>query len=105
MNLGRLIEELEKMPQEGIVSHGFHNPHSYRGYYAELAFEPKENAKVSEMLSCAKEAMGSTYTGWKGGNYEMGEYSDCYITEEGSGGGDMIGMTIINLWKEQLKGK
>ena len=102
INLAELIEELEKLPQDKFVSHGFHNPHSYRGYYQELAFEPKKDAKISGMLACAKDALGSTYTGWKGGEFTMKEWTECYITEEGSGGGDRIGQTIINLWKNEL---
>lgn len=72
MKLGDLITLLEKFPADKKVSQGFGNPHSWRGAYAELAFEPIGETTVGEMLAAAKEAVGQTYTGWKGGDFTMG---------------------------------
>jgi hypothetical protein len=41
MYLTNLIAFLEKYDPAQVVPVGFHRPHSYRGYYDQLAFEPK----------------------------------------------------------------
>jgi len=40
MMLSDIIETLEKYDPATIVPLGFGEPHSYRGYYDQLAFEP-----------------------------------------------------------------
>lgn len=84
MTLGELIKILEELPQDAVVPRGFHNPHSWRGIYAELAFEPKEKVRISEMLADAKSAVGTIYEGWKGGDFPMGEYTEVHISERGT---------------------
>lgn len=71
MKLKHVIEMLEKFPSDRQVANGFGNPHSWRGSYDELAFEPVENATVGRMLEDAKSAVGATYEGWKGGEFLM----------------------------------
>lgn len=86
ITLGNLIEWLEQQDQNLVVKDGFGSPHSDRGDYSELAFAPVETATIADMLAHAKSAVGNTYTGWKGGNYEMGEYTNVYIGEYGDCG-------------------
>lgn len=43
--LKELIEQLEKMPSDRIIPFGFGKPMSYRGYYAQLAFDPVEKCQ------------------------------------------------------------
>ena len=71
MNLNQLITRLELEPQEKVITNGFGKAHSYRGYYDQIAFEPKKNVTVGEMLNEAKKANGNVYYGWKGGEYLM----------------------------------
>lgn len=71
MKLKDLIALLEKFPADKRVAHGFGNPHSWRGSYDELAFEPVDDTTVGEMLAEARSAIGQTYDGWKGGDYLM----------------------------------
>lgn len=71
MTLSEYIKLLEKYPSEQIVSKGLGNPHSWRGIYAELAFEPVENTTIGEMLEAAKSALNKTMTGYKGGDFLM----------------------------------
>jgi hypothetical protein len=85
MNLGEYISYLETKDLDTAVKLGLGNPHSWRGIYAELAFEPVENTTVGKMLEEAKSVIGITYTGWKGGDYMMSletkvniEYEGCY---------------------------
>lgn len=102
MNLGQLIKNLENLPQGGVIPFGFGKPMSYRGSYDQLAFEPVENALVSEMLEHARSAKGATFVGYKGGNYKMGDYSYCYIDNYGDCSGNEIGFTLIDMWRLHL---
>lgn len=94
MTLGNLIAYLEKEDPTKVVPLGFHRPHSYRGYYDQLAFEPMENVTVGQMLADASSALGRTYQGYKGGSYRMGEYTDVWLSEYGSCG-EMIGPVLL----------
>ena len=94
MTLGELIEALEKADQSLVVPIGFCNPHSYRGYYDELAFEPMENVSVASMLAAAKSALGETYRGWKGGDFRMDKYTPVWLSREGEGDMELTGETI-----------
>jgi hypothetical protein len=90
MNLGELITALEAADPDLVLPHGFTNPHSYRGHYIELAFEPAYNVTVADMLADARSAVGTTYTGWNGSEFTMDKYSDCYLSEEGCASGEEI---------------
>lgn len=94
MVLKELIEFLESQPADKVVPIGFSRPHSYRGYYECLAFQPKENVTCGEMLEDAKSALGKTFEGYKGGEYVMGEYTDVYIAEHGNTG-EQIGPILM----------
>ncbi|MDP2652088.1 MAG: hypothetical protein Q8O94_03050 [bacterium] len=95
MILRELIEFLEKQDLEQVVPLGFTSPHSYRGTYRELAFEPAPQVKIKEMLKDARSAVGSTYSGWKGGEYTMEEISDVYLAKRGECG-EEIGTILLN---------
>ena len=89
---------------DGVIKHGFGQPNSYRGYYYDVAFEPKENVKLSEMLRYAESALGEEFEGWKGGYYKMEEDSDVWIAEWGkTEGATYIGETLIKYWEDDLK--
>lgn len=84
--LGEVIDHLSALPADQVVDHGFNNPHSYRGYYDQLAFEPCENTTVGAMLACAEAALGGTFQGYKGGDYTMDRDTDCWLARYGSTG-------------------
>lgn len=86
ITLGKLIEVLESVEPSQQVPLGFHNPHSYRGYYHCLGFEPLEETTVGEMLDCCKKANGEIFYGWKGGEYKMSLDTECYLSEIGDVG-------------------
>lgn len=48
MTLGQLIEILESMPADTEIR-GLNCPHSYRGYYYDLAFEPTEGTVMERL--------------------------------------------------------
>ncbi len=69
MTLGQYINALEKADPIQEISCGLGNPHSWRGNYSEIAFEPIGKTTVRSMLSEAKECVGKTFEGYKGGRY------------------------------------
>lgn len=86
MTLGQLIEELEAEPGEREVI-GFGQPHSYRGFYTDLSFEPVESKlTASELLRVAQSCMGRVFEGYKGGDFLMGENTPLWMAEYGSTG-------------------
>ena len=94
MTLDQLITALEAAPPDLRVPLGFTSPHSYRGYYTDLAFEPEEDTSVWQMLDCAKSALGQTFRGYKGGEYTMSGYTDVWLAFYGSSG-ETIGPVLL----------
>lgn len=82
-SLGELIDALKVEDSAKRVRVGFGNPHSWRGDYCELAFEPVTDTTVGQMLAAAESAMGATYEGWKGGDFTMGEDTRVWLAIEG----------------------
>jgi hypothetical protein len=103
MELIELITTLEAADPDLVLPDGFTNPHSYRGFYEQLAFEPAENVRVGDMLADAKRALGTVYEGWKGGDFLMDEYTECWLAEEGHGGGETLGPVLVRLMLERGK--
>ena len=95
MGLQELIDALAAADQEHVAPLGFAQPRSWRGSYSELAFEPAEAVTVASMLKHAKSALGANFTGYKGGEYTMHEYTDCYIDKYGHSSGDKIGPVLV----------
>lgn len=93
--LSKIIELLEKEDPNRILPIGFHKPHSYRGYYEDLAFEVATDISVGTMLELCRESVGKTFYGYKGGEYVMNEYTDCWIAEYGRSNGQSIGSLLM----------
>lgn len=93
MTLGKLISALGQISAERIT-HGFGFLHSYRGYYADLAFDPEDSpiGNVGDLLALCKNAMGKVFTGYKGGDFLMGETTPLWISEYGA-----TGLRLIDL--------
>lgn len=62
---------------------GIGEPNSYRGGYSSVAFAPVSGITLAEMIDNVNSAIGSTYSGFKGGHYTMSEDSYCYIAHFG----------------------
>lgn len=95
MILKDLIEELEKHPKDTVLRNGFGKPMSYIGDYYQLAFKPENNVSIGYMLENAKSALGQTFTGYKGGDFEMDEHTDCYLADYGCTG-EAIGNLLLS---------
>ncbi|MFC8723688.1 hypothetical protein, partial [Streptomyces bacillaris] len=95
MTLDELINALYEQDRALVLPRGFNTPHSYRGFYDEIAFEPTENVTVGEMLADALSARGETYTGYKGGEYTMTRHTPCWLALQGSSGGEEITSELL----------
>lgn len=83
MTLGKMIAALEKLAEDDEIE-GICEPHSYRGYYSDLAFEPIEGKmKVSDALAMCRGAMGQVFTGYKGGDFVMGALTPVWMASYG----------------------
>lgn len=89
MTLNEVIETLKRFPKDFVFERGFECPHSYRGYYDQLAFEPAENVRLGLMLDLAQRALGQTYEGYKGGSYTMDGETECWLANYGSCGEEL----------------
>jgi len=78
--LGELVALLERMDPEAVLPIGFRGPHSWRGDYHEVAFEPAPDVKVSDMLADVRSAIGATFIGWRGGVFAMTEWSTVHLS-------------------------
>lgn len=86
MTLGKLIDCLSAIPDTEEVPN-ICSPHSYRGYYSDLAFEQHEGVRrVSELLDECRAAMGEVFIGYKGGEFIMGRNTPVWIAEYGCTG-------------------
>jgi len=101
-NLEQLISRLEAIPNKNAtVRWGFGEPHCSRGDYSEVAFDPAQNVTIQSMLDHARSALGSTYEGWKGGEFTMHAYTECWIEKHGNWDGNGISDYLINYWEEE----
>lgn len=105
LTLGGLIAALEiENPALPIVLDNGMEPgdfDSYRGYYSDLSIEPGANPiTVGEMLTKAKAALGATFTGYKGGDFVMGEGTPLWASEYGCASG--IAVTGVVLHPEKV---
>jgi hypothetical protein len=84
MRLGEVIAMLERADKNLVLLWGFGAPHSYRGYYDQLAFTPQTGCAVESMLKHALSAKGCTFHGYKGGEYLMDSSTPVWIANHGS---------------------
>lgn len=67
--------------------------HSYRGYYQDVAMtyiDDGDHMDVGILLKKIENAIGASYTGWKGGDFDMDENSKLWFSEEGRSEGFQI---------------
>lgn len=87
LTLGGLITTLESMLPSELVP-DLHSPHSYRGYYCDLAFKCSEDKRtVSSLLAECRGCMGKVFEGYKGGDFMMGASTPIWISTYGSASG------------------
>lgn len=105
LTLGKLIEILEEVPEDYVIviddsklAPG--DVMSYRGYYSDLSFdrqyEPRKVGGPGGFLGELKEALNSTFEGYKGGDFYMDEGTPLWISEYGTSEGLAIMDLTIN---------
>lgn len=97
MTLRELQRALEVLPKDLVFDHGFAKPHSYRGNYEYLGLEPAKNVTVESMLDTLEEADGSTYTGYKGGEFTMHGKIPVYLAHYGNCGSEIVGIALVDI--------
>jgi len=95
LTLGGLPALLEDAPPDANVVFDFGGsptqPHSYRRYYSDLAFEPTDgDVTVSRLREGLSNCLGRTFEGWKGGDYTMKEDTPLWAAHEGCTGRAMV---------------
>lgn len=93
--LRRLITLLVFIPETNLIEK-LTKPHSYRGYYSDLAFERVEGETMTAgaLLSMCKECMDKTFEGYKGGDFVMDEKTPIWISQYGSTGVKIIDLDV-----------
>ena len=97
MILEELVDWLSEQDPNLVVKRGFSSFHSDRGYYENLAFHPEAEAKIEDMLKSAQSAVGAICMGWKGGEYQMDEFTEVFIGEYGTCG-EAITSYTFDFW-------
>lgn len=83
MTLAKMIARLKELPPEMPIEN-LKNPHSYRGYYSDLAFERGDGqTTVGEFLKLVEGCLGGTFIGWKGGEFKMDKHTPVFIASQG----------------------
>ena len=93
MTLGKLIKRFGELPA-GLMIDSL-GPHSYRGYYCDLALEPYRLASrqtVADTLNMLKDCVGREFEGYKGGEYVMDENTPVWIASYGCCGERIMGV-------------
>lgn len=98
--LDELISWLASQPVDATVRDGFGSPHSDRGDYSNVAFDPVPVTTFGEMLNHARSALDREFSGYKGGEYVMHGYVDALIGQYGSCG-ENITDTHFKYWEGQ----
>lgn len=100
MTLGKLLNQLSKADPNVLVQYkdgkAPGEPHSYRGYYEDLAFQDQNEITVAELIAVLKGCDGKTYDGYKGGDYVMGRDSPLWRAWKGDCGVAISGVKIAD---------
>lgn len=99
VTLGDLIKGLAGLDQAAPITdgdgRGLGDFDSYRGYYADLAIEPADAVgTVGDLLAKARAALGETFTGYKGGDFTMGEEAPLWIASYGCCGPALVSISV-----------
>jgi hypothetical protein len=69
---------------------------SYRGYYSDLSFNLGDEIPAVDFLKQCEAALGATYSGYKGGDYQMHEDTSLWRAEYGNTGEAIIDAEIVD---------
>lgn len=82
MILKEFKDYIESFPQGTEFEYGISKPFSWRGVYAEVAFEMLEQSMTrEEILENINLAYTETFYGYKGGDFTYDDYTDIHFEE------------------------
>lgn len=105
VGLGDIAEAFTAIDPDTVLPIGLTDPHSYRGYYHELAVELSGPTRAGDIAAMLKDCIGRTFEGYKGGDFTMHTHSDVYIAQYGYSGGDRIGPVLLHFLTHQTPQK
>lgn len=102
LTLGKAIETLSKFKPEAKVRFDWNqsfpdNPHSYRGYYSDLALKMGDiPCMVKEFKLMLEESLGKTFEGYKGGDFKMSDSTPLWCAQYGDCGRAIMGLFQVD---------
>ena len=94
--LGELLDGLRQADPEGLVY--LTDPHSYRGYYSDLALEPTTTPiKVNQLIDQLEAVIDTELTGYKGGEFLMLADTPVWVSHYGTTGSALVGFNPTTL--------
>jgi len=91
ISLGELVAHLESANPDAVVKFedgSFPGDFaSYRGYYRFVAIDHGPECTVAQFLPKAREAIGTTFEGYKGGDFTMTNFTPVWVSEYGMASG------------------
>lgn len=97
--LGALVRVLDALGTVEVEA--LEGPHSYRGYYDELAFQPPtRRLPANKVAAIVRDVYGQSFEGWKGGQYTYGDLTPVWIATKGTdyNSGRLAGPTDDGQW-------
>lgn len=104
MELKNFKQLIEALPVGTICKYGISEPFSWRGVYAEVAFNIEKQPMLREdILTKIENAYNGTFYGYKGGEYKYCDYTDVHFEEDYSSytSGGYCSEIIAELEKEK----
>ncbi len=101
--LGDFLDMLRMADPEALIP--LTSPHSYRGYYSDLALEPTPGApiKVWQLINQLSDVIDTELTGYKGGEFLMSADTPIWVSHYGTTGSALVAFdpeTITILTKD-----
>lgn len=83
MTLGKLKTHFEQMESGKVLNYKLSDPFSWRGIYAECAFEILKNQSTrEENLEQIEKAFTQSFHGYKGGDYRYSSYTEIHFEND-----------------------
>ena len=90
MTISDLLGRLSEL-QPDLLIEGLGEPHSYRGYYSDLALARLgKSISVAALEETVGEVLGAELIGYKGGEFLMDEGTPVWVASYGSCGNKLI---------------
>lgn len=103
MTLKEFKTHIESFPNETEFNYGISKPFSWRGVYAEVAFEMLEQPMTKEdILANIELAYTETFRGYKGGEYTYDDHTDIHFETDC---GSYTSGGYVSLWIAKIEEK